>query len=146
MKALIKKHAKEGIWLEDVPMPEVGNNDVLVKIKKTAICGTDVHIYKWDEWAQKTIPVPMTTGHEFAGEIVELGSNVTDLQVGDIVSVRARSKSLETITNSIAASSNESEWLQWNGEIQLGKVVSAPERIQIPENIKEQLIVELYSK
>ncbi|HAD98828.1 MAG TPA: L-threonine 3-dehydrogenase [Gammaproteobacteria bacterium] len=86
MKALVKKHTKEGIWLEDVPMPEVGNNDVLVKIKKTAICGTDIHIYKWDEWAQKTIPVPMTTGHEFAGEIVELGSNVTDLKVGDIVS------------------------------------------------------------
>ena len=86
MKALVKKHAKEGIWLEDVSMPEVGNNDVLVKIKKTAICGTDVHIYNWDEWAQKTIPVPMTTGHEFAGEIVELGSNVTDLKVGDIVS------------------------------------------------------------
>jgi threonine 3-dehydrogenase len=86
MKALVKKYAKEGIWLEDVPMPEVGNNDVLVKIKKTAICGTDIHIYNWDDWAQKTIPVPMTTGHEFAGEIVELGSNVTNLQVGDIVS------------------------------------------------------------
>ena len=61
MKALVKKHAREGLWLEDVPVPEVGNNDVLVKIQKTAICGTDVHIYNWDEWAQQTIPVPMTT-------------------------------------------------------------------------------------
>ena len=86
MKALVKRHAKEGIWLEDMPEPEVGNNDVLVKIKKTAICGTDIHIYNWDEWAQKTIPVPMITGHEYAGEIIELGSNITDLKIGDIVS------------------------------------------------------------
>ena len=86
MKALVKRHAKEGIWLEDMPEPEVGNNDALVKIKKTAICGTDIHIYNWDEWAQKTIPIPMITGHEYAGEIVELGSNVSDLKVGDIVS------------------------------------------------------------
>lgn len=86
MKALVKKHAKEGLWLEEVPVPEVGNNDVLVKIHKTAICGTDIHIYNWDAWAQKTIPVPMTIGHEFAGEIVELGANVTELNIGDIVS------------------------------------------------------------
>jgi len=86
MKALVKKHAQEGLWLDDVPMPEVGGNDVLIKIHKTAICGTDVHIYNWDKWAQKTIPVPMTVGHEFAGEIVEMGSNVTGLQIGDIVS------------------------------------------------------------
>lgn len=86
MKALVKKHAKEGLWLEEVPLPEVGNNDVLVKIQKTAICGTDVHIYNWDDWAQKTIPVPMTIGHEFAGEIVELGANVSELSIGDIVS------------------------------------------------------------
>ena len=86
MKALVKRHAKEGLWLEDMPEPEIGNNDVLVKIKKTAICGTDIHIYNWDEWAQKTIPVPLITGHEYAGEIVELGSNVTDLKIGDIVS------------------------------------------------------------
>jgi len=86
MKALVKKHAKEGLWMEDMPEPEVGNNDVLVKIKKTAICGTDIHIYNWDEWAQKTIPIPMITGHEYAGEIVELGSNVSDLSIGDIVS------------------------------------------------------------
>ena len=86
MKALVKRHAKEGIWLDEMPEPEVGNNDVLVKIKKTAICGTDIHIYNWDEWAQKTIPIPMITGHEYAGEIVELGSNVSDLSIGDIVS------------------------------------------------------------
>lgn len=86
MKALVKKYAKEGIWLDDMPMPVVGNNDVLIKIKKTAICGTDIHIYNWDEWAQKTIPVPMIVGHEYAGEIVELGSNVDDLHIGDIVS------------------------------------------------------------
>jgi threonine 3-dehydrogenase len=69
-----------------MPEPKVGNNDALVKIKKTAICGTDIHIYNWDEWAQKTIPIPMITGHEYAGEIVELGSNVSDLNIGDVVS------------------------------------------------------------
>jgi len=86
MKALVKQHAKEGLWLEEVPVPEIGNNDVLVKIHKTAICGTDIHIYNWDAWAQKTIPVPMTIGHEFAGKIVEVGANVTELTIGDIVS------------------------------------------------------------
>jgi len=86
MKALVKKEAKQGLWLEEVPVPEIGNNDVLIKIQKTAICGTDVHIYNWDEWAQKTIPVPMTIGHEFAGVIVEMGANVTELNIGDVVS------------------------------------------------------------
>jgi len=86
MKALVKAKAEEGIWLQDMPEPECCNNDVIVKIHKTAICGTDIHIYNWDEWAQKTIPVPMITGHEYAGEIVEVGQNVTDLSVGDIVS------------------------------------------------------------
>jgi threonine 3-dehydrogenase len=86
MKALVKTKAEEGIWLQDMAEPECGNNDVIVKIHKTAICGTDIHIYNWDEWAQKTIPVPMITGHEYAGEIVELGANVTDLSIGDIVS------------------------------------------------------------
>jgi threonine 3-dehydrogenase len=86
MKALVKTKAEEGMWLQDMPEPECGNNDVIVKIHKTAICGTDIHIYNWDEWAQKTIPVPMITGHEYAGEIVEVGQNVTDLSVGDIVS------------------------------------------------------------
>ena len=86
MKALVKKYAKPGIWLDDVPIPEINMHDVLIKVKRTAICGTDIHIYNWDEWAQKTIPVPMVTGHEFAGEIVKLGSDVHDVKVGDLVS------------------------------------------------------------
>ncbi|MCA8994098.1 MAG: L-threonine 3-dehydrogenase [Planctomycetaceae bacterium] len=86
MKALVKRHADVGIWMEDVPEPEVGNNDVLVRVLKTGICGTDIHIYKWDDWAQKTVPVPMVVGHEFVGEIVEVGSNVKDFSVGELVS------------------------------------------------------------
>ena len=86
MKALVKAHAKPGLWLEDVPEPEPGSNDVLIRVKRTAICGTDLHIYKWDEWAQKTIPVPMVVGHEFVGEIVEVGDNVNDFEPGMIVS------------------------------------------------------------
>ena len=86
MKALVKKEAREGIWLEDVPEPELGINDVLIKVKRTAICGTDMHIYNWDAWAQKTIPVPMVVGHEFVGEIVEVGTNVNDFRPGQIVS------------------------------------------------------------
>ena len=86
MKALVKKEAGKGIWLQDVPEPELGINDVLIKIRRTAICGTDMHIYNWDAWAQKTIPVPMVVGHEFVGEIVEVGSNVNDFRAGQIVS------------------------------------------------------------
>jgi threonine 3-dehydrogenase len=86
MKALVKKEAAPGIWLDDVPEPKVGPNDVLIEIDKTAICGTDMHIYKWDAWAQKTIPVPMAVGHEYCGRIVELGSEVRGLQAGDRVS------------------------------------------------------------
>ena len=86
MKALVKKDAAPGIWLEDVPLPEIGINDVLIKVRRTAICGTDMHIYNWDAWAQKTIPVPMVVGHEFVGEIVEVGSNVNDFHPGQIVS------------------------------------------------------------
>ena len=86
MKALVKAKAEPGLWQQDVPMPEVGINDALIKIKRTAICGTDMHIWKWDEWAQSTIPVPMVVGHEFVGEIVELGSNVSDFHPGQIVS------------------------------------------------------------
>jgi threonine 3-dehydrogenase len=74
------------LWLEDVPLPEIGINDVLIKIDRTGICGTDLHIYNWDDWARKTIPVPMVVGHEFVGEIVETGSNVSDFDAGDIVS------------------------------------------------------------
>jgi len=86
LKALVKKKAERGLWLEDVPAPEVGPNDVLIKIRKTAICGTDVHIYNWDEWSQKNVPVPLTIGHEFVGEIAEMGSNVHDFEIGDLVS------------------------------------------------------------
>ena len=78
MKALVKNRAEPGLWLEDVPRPEVGVNDVLIRVQKTGICGTDLHIYRWDAWAQKTIPVPMIVGHEFVGEVVEVGANVTD--------------------------------------------------------------------
>lgn len=86
MKALVKSQAKRGLWLEDVPEPDVGINDVLIKVHKTGICGTDLHIYTWDKWAQKTIPVPMVVGHEFVGEVVSVGSNVNDFHVGEIVS------------------------------------------------------------
>ncbi len=86
MKALVKSHAEPGLWLEDVPEPQVGLNDVLIRIDRTGICGTDLHIYQWDTWAQKTIPVPMIVGHEFVGEVVSIGSNVADFQAGDLVS------------------------------------------------------------
>ncbi|HZX22498.1 MAG TPA: L-threonine 3-dehydrogenase [Woeseiaceae bacterium] len=86
MKALVKKLAEPGIWLEDIPEPEVGHNDVLIEVSRTAICGTDIHIYQWDDWAKKTIPVPMAVGHEFCGRIVEVGSEVRGLEPGDRVS------------------------------------------------------------
>ncbi|QSH41088.1 L-threonine 3-dehydrogenase [Lentisphaerota bacterium ZTH] len=86
MKALVKTHAGPGLEMRDVPVPEYGINDVLIKIKKTSICGTDVHIWNWDEWASKTIPVPMTVGHEFVGTVEAFGSNVHDVRVGDLVS------------------------------------------------------------
>ena len=86
MKALVKAKPEPGIWMQDIPVPEYGANDVLIAIKKTAICGTDIHIYSWDEWAQATIPVPMTVGHEFYGEIVEVGREVNGLQCGQRVS------------------------------------------------------------
>jgi threonine 3-dehydrogenase len=86
MKALVKRESQPGLWLEDVPEPTIGINDVLINVDRTGICGTDVHIYNWDAWAQKTIPVPMVVGHEFVGEIVEVGSNVADFHPGDIVS------------------------------------------------------------
>ena len=85
MKALVKASPEKGIWMQDVPMPEVGVNDVLIKIKKTAICGTDLHIYKWDDWAQRTIKTPMTIGHEYMGEVVDMGSGVKNIKIGDRV-------------------------------------------------------------
>ena len=86
MKALVKRNSTKGLWLEDAPEPEIGINDVLIKIDRTAICGTDMHIYNWDSWAQATIPVPMVVGHEFVGEIVDVGANVNDFRPGQIVS------------------------------------------------------------
>jgi threonine 3-dehydrogenase len=86
MKALVKSKREPGLWLEEIRQPAIGINDVLIRVRRAGICGTDVHIYNWDEWAQRTIPVPMAIGHEFAGEIVEVGSSVTDFHQGDLVS------------------------------------------------------------
>jgi threonine 3-dehydrogenase len=86
MRALVKARPEPGIWMEDRPIPEIGAEDVLVKVRRTGICGTDIHIYNWDEWAQQTVPVPMVTGHEYAGEIVAVGSEVRTLRVGQRVS------------------------------------------------------------
>jgi threonine 3-dehydrogenase len=86
MKALVKAHADPGLWLQDIPEPTIGINDVLIRVLRTGICGTDVHIFDWNEWARQTIPVPMTIGHEFVGQIVEAGSNVNDFQPGELVS------------------------------------------------------------
>ncbi len=86
MKALVKSRPEPGLWMDHVPVPEIGEDDVLIRINKTGICGTDVHIWNWDEWAARTVPVPLVTGHEFAGEIVELGRDVKDLHLGQRVS------------------------------------------------------------
>ena len=86
MKALVKAKAEPGIWMQDVPVPEIGPNDVLIKVRKASICGTDIHIWNWDAWSQKTIKIPMVIGHEFMGEIAKLGDEVTGFQVGERVS------------------------------------------------------------
>ena len=86
MKALVKSRAEKGLWLEDIPEPSIGINDVLIRVRYAGICGTDVHIFQWDDWAQKTIKVPMAIGHEFVGEVVQVGTNVNDFFPGDIVS------------------------------------------------------------
>ncbi len=86
MKALVKKEAKPGLWLEDVAEPKIGINDVLIRVDRTGICGTDLHVYDWNAWARQTIPVPLVVGHEFVGEVVEVGSNVADFQPGNVVS------------------------------------------------------------
>ncbi|MBN2337833.1 MAG: L-threonine 3-dehydrogenase, partial [Acidobacteria bacterium] len=86
MKALVKKEARQGLWLMDVPEPEIGINDVLIRVDRTGICGTDLHVYEWDAWARRTIPVPLVVGHEFVGDVVEVGSNVSDFRPGDMVS------------------------------------------------------------
>lgn len=86
MKALVKRKSEPGLWLEDIEEPRIGINDVLIRVDRTGICGTDLHVYEWDAWAQQTIKVPLTVGHEFVGEIIEVGSNVADFQPGNIVS------------------------------------------------------------
>ena len=86
MKALIKKESKPGLWLEDVPEPRIGINDVLIRVDRTGICGTDLHVYEWNAWARQTIPIPLVVGHEFVGEVIEVGSNVADFHPGNIVS------------------------------------------------------------
>jgi threonine 3-dehydrogenase len=86
MKALVKSEAKQGLWMEEVPTPQIGKNDVLIKIQKTAICGTDIHIFNWDAWAQKTIKTPLVIGHEFVGTVSEIGDNVRDVEIGELVS------------------------------------------------------------
>jgi threonine 3-dehydrogenase len=86
MRALVKAKAEPGLWMERVPVPEIGPNDVLIKVRKSAICGTDVHIWNWDEWARKTVPVPLVTGHEFVGTVAEVGSAVSEYHVGQRVS------------------------------------------------------------
>ena len=86
MKALVKSRAEPGIWMEEIPEPRVGHNDVLIRVGKTSICGTDMHIYNWDAWAQQTIPVPMAVGHEYSGEVVEIGGEVSGFKPGDRVS------------------------------------------------------------
>lgn len=103
MWALTKKKAEEGLWMERVPVPAVGPNDVKIKIHKTAICGTDVHIYQWNDWAQHTIPIGLTAGHEYVGEIVETGAGVTGHQVGIWYPVKAISPavSVETVWKAI---------------------------------------------
>src|SRR5689334_10539942 len=86
MKALVKKKAEPGLWLEEVAIPEVGINDVLIRVHKSSICGTDLHIYDWDSWAQKTVPIPMVIGHEYMGRVAAVGSNVSGFKPGDVVS------------------------------------------------------------
>ena len=86
MRALVKAKPEIGLWMEEAPVPEIGPDDVLIRIRKTGICGTDIHIWNWDDWAQTTVPVPLITGHEFAGEIVEIGRRVEGLQIGQRVS------------------------------------------------------------
>ena len=89
MKALVKSKAEPGLWMQDVPMPKVGDNDLLIRVKKTAICGTDVHIWKWDAWSQRTVAIGQTVGHEFVGEIVEMGRSVSGYKIGKSIGRRA---------------------------------------------------------
>ena len=123
MKALSKLKAEEGIWMTDVPVPELGHNDLLIKIRKTAICGTDVHIYNWDEWSQKTIPVPMVVGHEYVGEVVGIGQEVKGFKIGDRVSGEGH------ITDGVNRQGCFAEYL----------VIPAFNAFKLPDNIPDDL-------
>lgn len=103
MKALSKLKAEEGIWMTDVPQPELGHNDIMIKIRKTAICGTDVHIYNWDEWSQKTIPVPMVVGHEYVGEVVAMDRKLKGLTSATAFPAKATSLAGTAVTAVAAA-------------------------------------------
>ena len=106
MKALVKKERQRGLWLQDVPEPEVGINDVLIRVDRTGICGTDLHIYKWDAWAQATIPVPMVVGHEFVGEVVRVGTNVKDFFPAKLSAPKAMSCAVPAATVPPAAATS----------------------------------------
>lgn len=143
MKALSKLKAEEGIWMTDVPKPEVGHNDLLIKIRKTAICGTDVHIYKWDEWAQSTIPTPMVVGHEYVGEVVDMGQEVRGFNIGDRVSGEGhitcghcrncRAGRVHLCRNTIGVGVNR------EGSFAEYLVIPAYNAFKIPDNISDEL-------
>jgi threonine 3-dehydrogenase len=143
MRALSKLYAKEGIWENDVAIPEMGHNDVMIKIKKTAICGTDVHIYKWNEWAQKTIPIPLVAGHEYVGIIVDMGSEVKGFKIGDRVSGEGhitcghcrncRAGRVHLCRNSKGVGVNR------NGAFAEYLVIPAYNAFKIPDNISDSL-------
>ena len=143
MKALSKLKAETGIWMTDAPKPEVGHNDLLIKIRKTAICGTDVHIYKWDEWAQNTIPVPMVVGHEYVGEVVDMGQEVRGFNVGDRVSGEGhitcghcrncRAGRVHLCRNTIGVGVNR------EGSFAEYLVIPAYNAFKIPDNISDEL-------
>ncbi|ESP93007.1 MULTISPECIES: L-threonine 3-dehydrogenase [Pseudoalteromonas] len=143
MKALSKLKAEEGIWMTDVPKPEMGHNDLLIKIRKTAICGTDVHIYKWDEWSQNTIPTPMVVGHEYVGEIVDMGQEVRGFEVGDRVSGEGhitcghcrncRGGRVHLCRNTIGVGVNR------EGSFAEYLVIPAYNAFKIPDNISDEL-------
>ncbi|KZN46785.1 L-threonine 3-dehydrogenase [Pseudoalteromonas luteoviolacea] len=143
MKALSKLKAEEGIWMTDVPKPEMGHNDLLIKIRKTAICGTDVHIYKWDEWSQNTIPTPMVVGHEYVGEIVDMGQEVRGFSVGDRVSGEGhitcghcrncRAGRVHLCRNTVGVGVNR------EGSFAEYLVIPAYNAFKIPDNISDEL-------
>ncbi|MFC3034157.1 L-threonine 3-dehydrogenase [Pseudoalteromonas fenneropenaei] len=143
MKALSKLKSEPGIWMTEAPKPEVGHNDLLIKIRKTAICGTDVHIYKWDDWAQKTIPVPMVVGHEYVGEVVDMGQEVRGFKVGDRVSGEGhitcgycrncRAGRVHLCRNTIGVGVNR------EGSFAEYLVIPAFNAFKIPDNIPDEL-------